>query len=494
MRKTRSDESAPTAWQPAPGRTLKRYEALARDIAFSIRQGLLAPGDRLPSVRRASASRDVSPATVFEAYYLLESQGLIESRPRSGYYVAQAPRQHPMEPQRHSSPDGQARPVEISSLVFDILRSVGSRDVVPLGSAFPSPLFYPLPRLGRALALVATHMDPWSTVDDLTPGNFELRRQIALRYMLGGATVDPAGIVITNGAMEALNLCLSAVCAPGDAVVVESPCFYACLQALERLGLHAIEVATDPREGIDLHALEKALVEHKPKACWVMTNHQNPLGSSMGSEKKQALVELLARHQVPMIEDDVYQELYFDTHRPANSKRFDDEGWVMHCGSFSKSLAPGYRVGWVAAGRFAEQVARQKLTASLGTSIPVQLAIAKYLERGSYERHLRSLRSTLQLQRDEYIQAVAEYFPVGTRISRPGGGYFLWIELPEQVDALALARRAGVDGISLAPGPMFTAAGGFDHFIRINFGHPLSAAVRSALERLGELASANAVK
>lgn len=481
MTKTISDGSVET-------RSTKLYEALARDIATSIRQGLIAPGQRLPSVRKASASRNLSPATVFEAYYLLEAQGLIESRPRSGYYVVQLPREYPMEPETRSSPDGQARPVEISGLVFDILRSVGSRKVVPLGSAFPSPLLYPLPRLGRALATAATHMDPWSTVDDLTQGNLGLRRQIALRYMLGGASVDPTGIVITNGAMEALNLCLSAVCSPGDAVIVESPCFYACLQALERLGLHAIEVATDPREGIDLHALELALVEHKPKACWLMTNYQNPLGSSMTAEKKRALVELLANYEVPMIEDDVYQELYFGAHRPVTSKSFDDQGWVMHCGSFSKSLAPGYRVGWVAAGRYTERVARQKLTTSLGTSIPVQLALARYLERGSFERHLRGLRTTLQTQRDQYVELIAETFPSGTRISRPSGGYFLWVELPEQIDALALARQASFDGISLAPGPMFTMAGGFDHFIRINFGHPLDGGTRSAISRLGTLA------
>jgi DNA-binding transcriptional MocR family regulator len=238
-------------------------------------------------------------------------------------------------------------------------------------------------------------MDPWSTVDELTPGHLELRRQVALRYLLDGVQLDPDDILITNGAMEALNLCLTAVCRPGDAVVVESPCFYVCLQALERLGLRAIEVATDPREGIDLPALEAAITRHRPKACWVMTNFQNPLGSTMPDAKKRALVELVTRHQLPLIEDDVYHELYYGPQRPATTKAFDTEGWVLHCSSFSKPLAPGYRVGWVAAGRFAARVAQHKLSLSLATSIPMQLALAKYLERGSYERHLRALRATL---------------------------------------------------------------------------------------------------
>lgn len=190
-----------------------------------------------------------------------------------------------------------------------------------------------------------------------------------------------------------------------------------------------------------------------------------------------------------MIEDDVYQELYFGARRPDTTKRHDDAGWVMHCGSFSKSLAPGYRVGWVAAGRFVERVARQKLMASLGTSIPAQLALARYLERGSFDRHLRKLRSTLERQRDIYTAIIADSLPRGTRISRPDGGYFLWVELPEKVDGLALSRHLRSDAISLAPGPMFSASGGFDHFIRVNIGHPPDERVRQAIGRLGSLAA-----
>ncbi len=468
---------------------MTRYEALAADIASAIQKGILQPGEKLPSVRRASASRHLSPATVFEAYYLLEARGLIQARPRSGYYVSRSVRAHPPEPDIASRPDGEARPVAISELVFEILESSMSRAVVPLGSAFPSPLLFPLQRLGRALAASATHLDPWSTVDDLTPGNLDLRRQIALRYLVDGVRIDVDGIVVTNGAMEALNLCLAAVCSPGDAVIVESPCFYACLQALERLGLRAIEVATDPRQGVDLGALEAAIVRHRPRACWLMTNFQNPLGSAMDEHKKRALVELITRYELPMIEDDVYGELYFGDQRPVPTKLFDDDGWVMHCSSFSKTLAPGYRLGWVAPGRFARKVAHQKLTASLATCIPVQLGVARYLERGSYERHLRALRATLRDNRDQYIEALGRCCPAGTRVSRPGGGYFLWVELPGQADALALQRQAMHEGVSIAPGPMFSASRGFGRHVRINCGHPLTAQVEAALESLGRLAA-----
>ena len=476
------------------GAAVKRYELLAADVAASIANGTLKPGDRLPSVRETSSARHVSPATVFQAYYLLEARGLVRARPRSGYYVAADPKALPPEPERMSRPDGEARPVVISELVLGILESVQSRDVVPLGSAFPSPELFPSARLGRATAAALAGLDPWATVDDLALGSPALRQQIALRYLIDGIQVAPERLVVTNGALEALSLCLSAVTRPGDTVLVESPCFYVCLQMLERLGLHAVEVPTDPRDGVDLDALDAAIVRHRPGACWVMTNFQNPLGSTMGDAKKQALVELVTRHRVPLLEDDVYGELYFGSRRPASTKSFDTDGWVMHCSSFSKTLAPGYRVGWVHPGRFLREVTYQKLTTSLSTSLPAQLGIARYLERGSHERHLRELRLALRKNRDLYTDAIGTWFPAGTRISRPGGGYFLWVELPGPADALALHRAAMAAGISLAPGPMFSAAGGFRGSVRINYGHAYTTRVEAALRSVGRAARARGAK
>ncbi|MGY1426475.1 aminotransferase-like domain-containing protein [Lysobacter sp. A289] len=464
------------------------YQTLADDIAESIHEGLLKPGDRLQSVRQASAARKVSPATVFQAYYLLEARGLVESRPRSGYYVTRAAVMRPPEADLSSQPDGESRAVDVSDLVFQVLESSMTRDVVPLGSAFPSPLLFPLDRIGRLLASAATHLDPWSTVDDLTPGNAELRRQIALRYLLADMHVGADEIVITNGAMEALNLCIGAVTEPGDAVLVESPCFYATLQMLQRMRLRAIEVPTHPREGIDLAAMEVAIARHSPSACCLMSSFQNPLGASMPEDHKRALVELLARHRIPLVEDDVYAELYFDPQRPLPAKAFDREGLVLHCSSFSKSLAPGYRIGWAAPGRFARRVARRKLTTTLNTNVPTQAALAQYLQRGGFDRHLRRLRKTLAEQQADYLEAIARHFPRGTRVPRPAGGYFLWLELPQGADALAIQQRAAALGISIAPGPMFSASRGFGHCLRLNCGHPLDARVHSALATLGRLA------
>lgn len=469
---------------------MKLYEAYAEEIAQSIRTGVMKLGDRLPSVRQASASRGVSPSTVFEAYYLLEARGLIRARERSGYFVLAGAKTQLPEPGSPATEDAQSQPVDVSELVFDILESAKARDVVPFGSAFPSPLLFPLPRLARSMASSVQAMDPWSSVDDISPGNASLRRQIALRYLADGMHVHTDDIVITNGALEGLNLCLHAVTRPGDAVIVESPAFYGALQALESHGLRAIEVPVLPREGIDLGLLAAALERHQPKACWLMTNFQNPVGSLMPDQKKQALVELLATHGVPLIEDDVYGELYFGSRRPLPAKAWDKQGLVLHSSSFSKCLAPGYRVGWTVPGRFTRDVARLKMTRTLSASAPAQAALADYLAKGGYDKHLRQLRHALSAQQGAMLEAVVRHFPKGTRATRPDGGYFLWIELAGGVDALELHRRALSLGISVAPGPMFSAQRAFRHFIRLNYGHPWDARSEEAIATLGRLAAA----
>ncbi len=294
-------------------------------------------------------------------------------------------------------------------------------------------------------------------------------------------------LLITNGALEALNLCLQAVTEPGDLVAIEAPAFYACLQVLERLKLKAVEIPVHPRDGIDLDALAHSLAHYPIKACWTMTSFQNPMGATLPQAKKQALVDLLRSHQVPLIEDDVYAELYYGQHAPKPAKAFDTDGLVMHCGSFAKSLAPGYRVGWVAAGRYAQKVERLKLMTSLCASMPAQAAIADYLQHGGYDRHLRKLRYALEEQQHAMLAAIARHFPAQTRVSQPTGGYFLWLELPEQTDSLKLFQLALAQGISLAPGPIFSATRRFRHCIRLNYGSPWTEASETAMQTLGRL-------
>ena len=382
------------------------------------------------------------------------------------------------------------RAVEVSELVFQVLGHAKNRALVPMGSAFPSPLLFPLPKLALATGKALRRLDPWRTVEDLSPGSATLRRQIGLRYLGMGCGVDTDELVITNGAMEALNLCLESVTQPGDLVAVESPTFYGALQALERHSLRAVEIATHPRTGIDVAALAAVMERHPVEACWLMPNFQNPFGSLMPDDAKQALVELLAKREVPLIEDDVYGELYFGARKPRPAKAWDRAGWVMHCSSFSKSLAPGYRVGWAAAGRYAGKVAQRKLMSSIAAPLPSQEGLSEYLEHGGYDRHLRQLRATLAQHRHATLRDIAKHFPPGTRATQPEGGYFIWVELPSKIDALELHRLALSQGISLAPGHLFSADHRFKHHVRINFGHPDNKNFHAALKTVGTIARA----
>jgi DNA-binding transcriptional MocR family regulator len=364
------------------------------------------------------------------------------------------------------------------------------RDIVPFGSAFASPQLFPLSRLSKSLAYAARTANAWDTVSDLSFGNEHLRQQIALRYMALGMPQSTEEILITSGALEALNLCLAAVTRPGDYVAIESPAFYGCLHAVERLGLKAIEIPVHRKDGLDLSALEAALQAHDIRACWAMPNFHNPTGVTLSVDKKKALVALLARFRVPLIEDDVYGELHHGPQYLMPAKAFDREGLVMHCCSFSKSLAPGYRIGWVSAGRFADKVRKLKLMTTLSSGVPAQAAIANYLQKGGFDKHLRKLRGAFESQLDQMESALSTSFPLGSNWIRPAGGYFLWLELPFQVDPFLLHETAIANGVSVAPGAMFSATHSFRTALRLNFGHPWTSTVEEAIKTLGQMLAA----
>ncbi|MFM0572281.1 PLP-dependent aminotransferase family protein [Paraburkholderia caledonica] len=470
---------------------MNRFEIIANNLAEQIRAGHIPVGARLPSLRHIISQYGVSQTTVFRAYYLLEQWGLVRAEERAGYFVTPGAAVDAVAPA--GRPEEAPKEVDISNLVFSVLESTRHPDIVPLGSAFPSPRLYPSARLLKSLVAGTRSLSPWSTVEDL-PGSDPLRKQIGLRYIGTGFAVAPEEIIVTNGALEALNLCLMAVTRPGDVVAVESPCFYAALQAIERLDLRAVEIPVDPVLGLDIDALRSALAQHPIRACWFMPNFQNPTGTSLSVEKKRALVEMLREKQVPLIEDDVYQELHFSRDRPLPAKAFDTEGLVMHCSSFSKTLAPGYRVGWATAGRFADKVRRLKLMTTLCASIPAQAGIADYLENGGYDRHLRSLRSSLQTQLVEMEAALHRWLPDAAEWTRPHGGYMLWLQLPQSVKAMELHALASERGISIAPGPMFSATHAFQNCVRLNFGHPWDARFENAIRALAQILDSPAVR
>ncbi len=461
------------------------YEEVADRIHRLIREGTLVPGDRLPSVRRLKQQLSVSMSTVLEAYRMLEDRGIIEARPQSGYYVKATALALPDEPSESAPPPGVCC-VDMSP-VLRFLRMGLAPDVIKLGAAVPWVEHFPLNTLNRLMSQVM-RADPiavhsYSTV----PGCEPLRRELAKRMLNAGCSVSPDSIVITSGTTEACYLALQAATQQGDTVAIESPMYYAMLEAMNSLGLNALELPTHPRHGIDLNALESALKRQSVRACMVVSNFSNPIGSCMGDRKKKALVELLNRYEIPLIEDDIYGDLYFEGDRPNAIKAFDTEGRVIYCSSVSKTLSPGLRVGWCIAGRYQQQIEHLKVVVSHMSAPAPQLAVAAFFANGGYDRHLRSLRRAYQQQMSRMLQAILDYFPPETRVTCPSGGHVLWLELDGGFDAVELFEEAIQHRISIAPGPMFSPSNGFQNCFRLNTGLPWSDEIDKAMKTLGHL-------
>lgn len=462
------------------------YLKIAQLIENQIRGGVLRVGDKIPSIRLMSRQQKVSISTTLQAYILLETRGYVEARNKSGFYVRVPLAEQIPEPEFQTS---NPRPAEVGvgEVLTRVMRAVGDHTKVPLGAACPSPSLIPYHKLNRIIRRI-TQRDPLhSSYYQFPPGSELLRRQIARRSLDFGCSFSAQDIVVTCGALEALNLSLRAVARPGDVVAIEGPTYFGVLQTIESLGMKALEIPTHPRTGMNLEVLDSSIKKHRVKACIVMTNCHNPLGYVLEDEKKKALVELTARHQVPLIEDDLYGDFTFDLRRPKVAKAFDRAGLVLLCSSFSKCLAPGFRVGWVEAGRFRAEVERLKFLSTIATPSLPQLAIAEFLSSAGYDRYLRRLRMAFNEQVQAVSQAIARYFPSGTRLTRPAGGYILWVELPKKVNALTLFRRALAQGITILPGPLFSAAGHFTSHIRISCGYPWSHDLDRALVTLGML-------
>ncbi|HEU4404865.1 MAG TPA: PLP-dependent aminotransferase family protein [Polyangiaceae bacterium] len=468
------------------GDAAPKYRALADEVASHVASGRLRPGQRLPSVRTLCRERGLGNATVRGAFRLLVERGVVEPRPRAGYFVRRPGGALPRASRSALAP---AR-VAIGGALGALAAAAGDRGALPLGFALLSPELLPLDALDRTLAAIARSGGGAGGEYAPARGAAALRRAIAARLVRQGASVHEDEIVVTSGATEALHLALRVTCAPGDAVAVASPSYFGILKALELLGLRAVEIASDPERGLDLDQLEIALDRARPSACIAVPAFDNPLGARMGEASKERLVSLLARRGVPLIEDDVYGDLGFEGPRPAPAARHDRGGDVLLAGSFSKTLAPGYRVGWLAPGRRLAAVERLKYLLSLANPTLPQLAVAEFLRRGHYDRHLRGLRPVLTETLARARPCLLDAFPEGTRVSSPAGGFVLWVEMPPAFDALALQDEARRRGITLAPGPLFSARGRFRNCLRVACGMRWTPALEAALRTLGALARA----
>jgi len=461
------------------------YEKVGSDISALIDGGTYRAGDRLPSLRQLSSTFSVSINTVMQAYAVLEDRRIIEARPQSGYYVcARAPeiREEQLRPVQITPSE-----VTISDLCQQVIRNMMDKSLLPLGSAIPHPSHLPVEKLNRIMAGELRRFGKESAGYMMPPGCERLRTQVAKRSILAGFSVRPDQVLVTSGCVEAVLLALRATCRAGDTIAVESPFYFNFLQLVAEMGLKTLEIPSTMKEGISIEALRYAIEQNRISACLVIPNFGNPLGNLMPDERKKELVELLAEHNIPLIEDDIYGDLVFGNERPLAAKAFDRKGLVIYCSSFSKTIAPGYRVGWTIGGRFQGEMERLKMMINLATASPTQLALAEFLATGGYDHHLRSIRRIYARNISIMTDLIARHFPAGTSMTRPRGGFILWVELPPDTDSLLIYHRAAEEGISITPGPLFSLSGKFGNYIRLSAAY-LDEKVERAIETLGRLA------
>ncbi len=464
-----------------------RYVEAERRILSMIESGTLVPGDKLPSLRSFCRSAQVSLSTASQAYLELERKGLVEARPRSGYYVRSVRAKLP-EPQAETGPPAQPVFVNRTALIRNVLMSMGNPDILQLGLAHVGPELMPVKALSRLLNATMRGSGEQGLEYDSVQGNIALRRQIARRMAGLGVDIAPSEILITSGCMEALYISLRVLTKPGDNVLIASPTYYCFLQLLETLGLRAVELPSHPAYGVDPAEVRRCADHYGIRACIFTPNFNNPDGSLMPEQAKEEIVDFLAGRRIPLVEDDVFGDIHFSDKRPGVCKRHDHKGLVVYCSSFSKTLAPGWRVGWMVPGLFLEHAMDIKATTNVCCVTPTQLALAHYLENAAYDRQLRRLRCDVERQMRTMQACIARTFPEGTRVTDPKGGTELWLELPRGVDTVKLFTRAKAEGIGICPGSIFSTRDRFDNFIRLSCGKPWSAEVERAVTRLGAMA------
>ncbi len=469
-----------------------RYQAVEKHIMTLVNSEALKAGEKLPSLRNLSRQLSVSISTISQAYLELEKRGIIESRERSGFFLSAGAMRLP-------APASRPRPALIptiskrSELIQKVLEALGNRNLLPFGVVCPAEELLPAKTLARITA--ATLRSNPAQMMDYAPvnGNLELRRQIALRALDAGIGVDPDEILITSGAMEGVSIALRALTRPGDHVLIQSPSYFCFLQLLENCGLRAIEIPSST-SGIDPQDVKNAIDQFDIRAAILVPNFNNPDGSLTSDAAKQGVVALLEERNIPLVEDDVYGDLYFGEHRPTTCKSFDRRGEVLFCSSFSKTIAPGYRVGWMIPGRHYSKALDIKTTTNICTASPNQLAIASFLREGYYERHLRRLRNAVKNEMEALLRSLHRHFPQDTRAGFPEGGAAVWVELPRQIDAVDYFYQARALGIGLAPGTIFSTQDKYNNFIRLSCNGIWNREMEQGMEKLGSLAKQMAEK
>ncbi len=461
------------------------YETIANQLQSLIENGVIKVGDKLTSVRQLSKEKKVSLTTAFKAYEELIYRGWVESRPKSGYFVKSTV---PLLPDVSYSESRLDNFEENNVSVIHLMKKIFSNeDLIKLSITSPDIDLLPSEKLNKSMREVLQTSPDSCLGYGNAAGNIELRRLIC-RYLFGpNGYAHQDEVIVTQGCIEALAMSLMTVTKPGDTILIERPAYYSVFHIIKNLNLKVIETEIDPLSGPDLTHIEECLRSEKISAILLTPNFNNPTGSLMSDSDKENLVKMVTKYEVPLIEDDVSGEIYFGLNRPNTCKHYDKEGWVLYCSSFSKILAPGYRIGWCLPGKFKEPFMEIKLMHTVATASPTQAAIAQFLQTGRYDLYIRRFRRTLQIQYMQYSDAISKHFPPGTRMTKPNGGFVIWIELPNGSSGIKLSYEALKKGISIFPGTIFCASGGFENFIRVSFGKIFDKTIEESIATLGTL-------
>ncbi|NQZ30819.1 MAG: PLP-dependent aminotransferase family protein [Oceanospirillaceae bacterium] len=446
------------------------YHQLAEQLRANIKSGQLAPLSQLPSVRIACRDTKLSKSTVLAAYAQLEAQGLIESRPRSGYYVRPLVGDADTELKRPatSSPSVSPRLISRSQVIIDIMRRGAAFDLLIDNEAVTHN-----EQLRRCLSSALRRQNSQQQLYyDQPQGDQSLRVQLAQHINLGGGQCSAEDVVISSGCQHSLLLALMATTAPGDLVAIESPSFYGALELLEVLGRQVLEIPSSAITGISPQALAQACVQWDIKALLVSPSFATPTGACMPDTHKLQILQLAQANQFAIIEDDIYAQLHFSLQRPRTIYSFDDSGCVLLCSSLSKSLSRDLRLGWIAAGSYTEKIMRLKIATSMATGISLQQGVSLFIAQGGLDKHLKQRRLQLRLQHDQLQSLIRQYLPQAVSASQPTGGLVLWLELDQNLNTLKLYHQARALGLAITPGGIFSAQERYQNFLRISFAHP----------------------
>ncbi len=468
----------------------KLYEKVAGQILTQVQQGVLPLGKKVPSIRVFSRQLGVSLSTVIHAYQILENQNVLKSRPQSGYYVNSDAPLSDREPKKIKiAPNFSKIPVKkIDKEVPHVIGAFGDPENVILSLSYPALEVLPFNALKKALMSGYERQGMMGLHYAFPPGNEALRTQLARHYLECGLSMSPDDFYLTNGALEGLFLCLNAVTEPGDTIAVESPIFAGILMSIQSSRLKAVEIPLDPRQGMDIDVLKKVMKRQKIKAVVSIPNFNNPMSCLMPDANKKHLVNLLGEKNIPLIENDIYGDMYLGETRPKPAKIYDSTGNVMLYSSFSKCLSGGLRVGWVAAGKHQSKVIGYKFMLNVGSNPATEDGLAKFMEEGRYKRHLRKLRKFLAEQLPHFTQAMSKYFPEGTKASLPAGGTNIWVEFPQKLDSSRLHQEAWSKKIILWAGPLFSLSPKSKCCSILQFGHRWSEKIDWAMKTVGDMA------